>query len=97
MEKTIVSFLKKICKKWNLRAVYVTDVRGLNDVWSITTKQGMALMNFTTEIFYHMPSRQREKMIEPTLKRGLNQLMGERHIQNKNLLYQHRRMGKVIV
>ncbi len=96
MDKTIISFLKNVCKRWGLRAVYITDVGGLNDVWSITTKQGIALMNFTTEIFYHMPKREREKMIEPTLKRGLNQLIGERHVRDRNLLYQHRRMGKQI-
>lgn len=97
MDRTIISFLKKTCQRFGLRAIYVTDVRGQNDVWSIITKQGIPLMNFTTEIFYHMPSRQREKMVEPTLKRGLNQLMGERSVRDKNQLYQLKRMGKIIV
>ena len=97
MRKDILLFLKKICARYKLRAIYISDVDSKNDVWSITTPQGMALMNFTTEIFYHMPKRERERMIEPTLKRGLNQLMGERHIQKSGQLYQHRRLGKVVV
>jgi len=100
MKPDIIFFLKKVCKKYNLKALFIPDVQknGMcNDIWTITTPQGMALMTFTTEIFYHMPKRMRERMIEPTLKRGLNQLMGERSIQKSGQLYQHRRMGKTIV
>lgn len=97
MRSDIILFLKKVCNRFNLRAIYISDVYGKNDIWSITTPQGHAIMNFTTEIFYHMPPRQRERMIEPTLRRGLNQLLGERHVQKTDQLYQHRRMGKVIV
>lgn len=97
MRNDIISFLKRVCARWNLKAIYITDVRGMNDLWSITTPQGIALMNFTTEIFYHMAPRERERMIEPTLKRGLATLMGERHVQKSGQLYQHKRMGKIIV
>lgn len=97
MKPEIVAFLKRVCKRFNLRAVYISDVRDMNDLYSITTPQGMALMTFTTAIFYHIPPRERERMIEPTLKRGLNQLMGERDVQRTSRLYQHRRMGKIVV
>ena len=96
MDKNIIVFLKKVCERFRLRAIFIPDVDNKNDLWSITTPQGYGIMTFTTEIFYHMASREREKMIEPTIKRGLSTLLGERNVQKNNTLLNHRRMGKQI-
>lgn len=96
MDGNIISFIKKVCAKYNLRANYITDA-GHNDVWSIVTKQGYVIMNFTTEIFYDIPPRARERQFLPAIKRGLTQLLGEKHIQKSGQLRTYRRVGKVIV
>lgn len=96
MKPEVLRFVKNICDKYNLRANYITDA-GHNDVWSICTKQGYIIMNFTTEIFYDIPPRAREAQFLPAIKRGLNAVLGEKHIQDNGQLRMYRRVGKVVV
>lgn len=97
--REITEWVKKVCNKWNLRAIYVPDVSGgslRNDFFSITTKQGHVVMNFTTRVFYDLPPRVRERHLYPSIKRGLNHLVGEKTMkQSQRTII--KRFGKVIV
>jgi len=97
MRPEIVSFCKDVCSRYNLRANYIPDAYGHNDVWSIVTKQGYMIMNFTTEIFYDIPPRARMRQFLPAIKRGLNAVLGEKHIQNNGQMRMYRRVGKIVV
>lgn len=93
----IVKFVKKVCAKYNLRAIFVPDVRGVNDFFSITTPQGHVVMNFTTRVFYQINPRVREKQFIPSIKRGLNQLVGEKQMKRDQRTIIRRKYGKQIV
>lgn len=95
--KDIVEFVKKICAKHNLRAIFVPDINGLNDFFSITTPQGHVVMNFTTRVFYDIPPRLREHNFYPAIKRGLNHLVGEQSVKKNQQTIIRRKYGKQIV
>lgn len=97
----IKRFVKKMCERHNLHAIYVPDVgdnpAGLqNDFFSFTTKQGHVVMNFTTRVFYSIPPALREKQFAPAIKRGLNNLLGERHIRQSQQTIIQRKFGRQI-
>lgn len=96
----IKRFVKKMCALHNLRAIYVPDVKngaGLqNDFFSFTTKQGHVVMNFTTRVFFSIPPALREKQFTPAIKRGLNNLIGERSIRASQQTIIQRKFGRQI-
>lgn len=96
MRRDICNFAKEMCAKHNLRCTYVPDAHDLNDVWTFLTKSGIPIMSFTTRIYYSIPMRARKTMFLPSIKRGLNHVLGERQYRETGQLYQHRRMGRVI-
>lgn len=97
MRADIVAFVKEICEEYGLRAIHIPDARDQNDVWSITTKGGIAVSNFTTKIFYDIPPRARRKNFLPAIKRGLAHVVGERSLRETGQLEGARRMGRIIV
>jgi len=86
-----------VCAKYNLRAIFVPDVRGRNDFFSITTQQGHVVMNFTTRVFYDIPPTLRERNFLPAIKRGLNSLVGEKTMKRDQRTIIRRKFGKQIV
>ena len=97
MRPEIVKFIQNICPKYNLKAIFIPDAHGMNDVWSITTPQGLAVMNFTTKIFYDISPRFRERMFLPTIKRGLNNVVAQSDIKRTQQQLIPRKMGKKII
>lgn len=98
--KEITEWVKKVCFKHNLRCIYVPDTTNgalSNDFFSITTPQGHVVMNFTTRVFYDIPPRVREKQFYPSIKRGLNNLIGEKTMKQNQRTIIRRKYGKVIV
>lgn len=95
--KDIVEFVKMVCAKYNLRAIFVPDVKGMNDFFSITTPQGHVVMNFTTKVFYQINPHVRERQFLPSIKRGLNNLVGEKQIKKDQRSIIKRKFGKIIV
>lgn len=95
--KDIVEFVKMVCAKYNLRAIFVPDVKGMNDFFSITTPQGHVVMNFTTRVFYQINPRVRERQFLPSIKRGLNNLVGEKQMKSSQRTIIRRKYGKQIV
>lgn len=97
----IKRFVKKMCERYNLRAIYVPDVKngsGLqNDFFSLTTKQGHVVMNFTTRVFYQVPPALREKQFMPAIKRGLNNLVGELSVRRNQQTIIRRKFGRQLV
>lgn len=97
----IISWVKKTCDKWNLRAIYVPHVGkegGLqNDFFSLTTPQGHVVLNFTTRVFFDIPPRLRDRNMYPTIKRGLMNLVGEKQMKRDQRTIIPRRYGKRIV
>lgn len=95
----IITWIKKVCDKYSLKCIYVPDVNNgplRNDFFSITTKQGHVVMNFTTRVFYDLPPRVRERQLLPSIKRGLNQIVGEKTIKRDQRSIIRRRYGKQI-
>lgn len=97
----IIKFAKRMCEKYDLRCIYVPDVgdnpAGLkNDFFSFTTKQGHVVMNFTTRVFYDIHPQIRDRQFLAGIKRGLNGLLGERHIRNTQQTIIQRKFGRQI-
>jgi hypothetical protein len=97
----ILRFVRNMCERYNLRAIYVPHVNSAtgmqNDFFSFTTKQGHVVMNFTTRVFYDIPPTLREKQFVLAMKRGLNSLLGERSIRkNQQTIIRHK-FGRQIV
>jgi hypothetical protein len=89
MRIDIVRFIKKVCIKEGLEAVYFPE----NDVYSIR-KNGRGVHNFNSKNFYMLPQRFRESHVHALLKVGLNHNLGE---ALKNQLYLNRGQGKRII
>lgn len=89
MKKEIVDFIVKACKRYKMTAVYYPD----NDVYALR-KNGRAVQNFTTSIFYDLPKQVRMSQYLPLINRGLMRNSGERSIRDN--LYPTSKMGKKI-
>jgi hypothetical protein len=89
VKNEIVNWVKKVCLRYNLEAIYVPD----NDVYSIR-KNGRGVHNFNTPQFYQLPKRHREELVHRLLRVGLVHNLGEKY---KNQLYLNRRLGKIII
>ena len=76
MKHEIAEFVRKACKKYNLRGEYLQD----KDIYRIT-KNGKAVMAFHTDNFYQIPPRMRLNHIEPMIKRGLTLNLGEKYYE----------------
>ena len=88
MRVDILKFIRKVCKKEGLEAVYFPD----NDVYSLR-KNGRGVHNFNSKNYYMLPRSYREFHVHALLKVGLNHNLGE---PLKNQLYLDRGQGKKI-
>lgn len=89
MKSEIVEWVKKVCLKNKLEAIYVPD----NDVYSLRMR-GRGVHNFSTPQFYQLPKRHREELVHRLLKVGLVHNLGEKY---NNQLYLARNIGKRII
>lgn len=73
MKSDIISWIKKVSVKHKLSAIYYPE----NDVYALDRK-GRAVQNFTSKTFYDIPKLARERMLNPLIKVGMNQNLGEK-------------------
>ena len=74
MKADIIRWIKKMAPKHKLSAIYYPD----SDAYCIDRK-GRAVQNFNTKSFYEIPKLGRERMLNPLIKVGLNQNLGEKN------------------
>ncbi len=89
MRNDILSFFKQVLPKYKLSLNYLPS----KDIMFIHYR-GWGILTITTEIFYQIPKKDRERHFLPLLKRGLAQNLGEKQKDN---LAQDRRIGKLLI
>lgn len=77
MRRDITEFLREICERYNLGAVYHAS----RDVY-VVHYRGYAIQTFRGETFYDIPKGMRRRMYLPLLKAGLAHNIGERSIKH---------------
>lgn len=89
MKSDIVRFIKKVCAKHKMSAIYYPD----SDTYALDRK-GRAVQNFNSKSFYEIPKLGRERMLNPLIKVGMSHNLGE-HI--KEQIFVSRKHGIRIV
>lgn len=91
MRADIVNFIRTADKKYGpLEAYYIPE----GDIYFVT-KNGKAVQNFTSKLFYQQPKYFRLREWGGMIRLGMNHNMGEKTVINQ--IHQERAMGKKIL
>jgi hypothetical protein len=85
----IKKWILQMHEKYGIEANYFPS----KDMYSLMYR-GKGIQNFTSEIFYQLPKRLREKRIYGIIRVGLNHNLGEKTVGDK--IYLNRNVGKRI-
>lgn len=91
MRIEIVNFIKKACQKYKSLGLqaYYTPKRNLY-VFHI---RGMAVQNFSEDNFYEIPKDERMRMLQPLIKIGLTNNLGNKNKEMLTANYNGKRLG----